>query len=117
MTSSNTITLFCLVLGEEDAFSVQISKGGTIEELKQAILVKNPNSFQGLDAYKLRLWKKVGPLKDIKKIKLSDLPDDNVLEAVCKIVDYFEEDPPARSIHIVIASSKWGISFTSTHIC
>lgn len=69
-----------------------------------------PNRSRGLDAVNFILWKKFGLPTDIKKP--SGLLVNDSLDSVGKIVDYFEEDPPERSIHIVIyASSKWRVSF------
>ena len=98
--TANTITLFCWVLGDQDIFSVKIAKEKLIEDLKQTILTTRPNRFQGLDVGDLVLRKKVGLLNDIKRLELSVISSDGVLDAWCQVTDYFE-DGRERSICII----------------
>jgi len=58
-----TITLLCLVKGNTttNAFSVKISRDEPISELKKAIKAEKQNDFAGVDADKLKLWKKEIP--------------------------------------------------------
>ena len=45
------ITLFCWVYDDKNAFSIDISRDKAVDKLKEAIFAKNPNRFQGIDAY------------------------------------------------------------------
>ena len=52
------------------------------------------------------LWKKVGLLRDIKRLNLSDLFGDDVLDAWCEVSDYFD-DTRERSICVIKALGMW----------
>jgi hypothetical protein len=55
------LTLFCWILDISDrSFPVDIGDDRTVGHLKDAIVKKNPVSFEGVDAYKLDLWKVSG---------------------------------------------------------
>jgi len=55
------LTLFCWILDEsESSFSVDIEDNLTVDHLKDAIVKKNPVSFQDVDADELDLWKVIG---------------------------------------------------------
>lgn len=50
--------LFCWVLGQSDRpFSVKIGGDETVDDLKKEIKKQNENTFAGIDAYTLDLWK------------------------------------------------------------
>ncbi|KFH63329.1 hypothetical protein MVEG_10739 [Podila verticillata NRRL 6337] len=57
--TDNRLTLFCLIDGEAmfNAFSVKISSGDTVDDLKDLIKAKKTNDFSDLDADKLTLWR------------------------------------------------------------
>ena len=97
--------LICWIYGDRDpyTFPIEISPEKVIGELKEAIVVKNPNRFHGVDADSLALWKKVIPEDDRNKLEPSDLGDE--LRVTWSIAKYFEEDPPKEMIHVVISLS------------
>src|SRR5260221_2584972 len=55
------LSLFCWILDQSDrSFSVDIEDNRTAGHLKNAILKRNPVSFEDVDAYELDLWKVSG---------------------------------------------------------
>ena len=99
-----SITLLCLVKGNTlaNAFSVKISREEPISELKKAIKAEKQNDFAGVDADKLRLWKKEIP--DDQDDLLSSLTpnDGDELLATKKISKYFPDSPPEEHIHVIV---------------
>jgi len=49
--------LYCYILGTHDASRVDVEDDCDVNDLKEAILKKNPNTLQGVDAAQLKLWK------------------------------------------------------------
>ena len=96
------MTLFCWVFGDPQPFSVKISPEKTVDELKEAIVAKKPNRFQGIDADVLNLWKKIITTSDIKTFQLSDLNEEDELDETWRIVKYFKEAPEEEKIHVII---------------
>jgi Crinkler effector protein N-terminal domain len=48
--------VFCIVVGKTHSFSVKISPHETVDELKDAIKIKNSHAFDNLDAVDLDLY-------------------------------------------------------------
>ena len=99
-----TITLLCLVKGNTttNAFSVKISRDEPISELKKAIKAEKQNDFAGVDADKLKLWKKEIPDDRIDLLSNLTLNDEDELLATREIGDYWTEKPPKRHIHVLV---------------
>jgi len=52
------LTLFCWILGvSHSSFPVDIEDNGTVDDLKTAIVKKNPRALANVDADDLTLWK------------------------------------------------------------
>ena len=99
-----SITLFCLVKGNTtaNAFEVDIEKDKSISKLKEAIKAKKQNDFAGVDADKLRLWKKEIPDDQDDLLSNLILNDEPELLATREIGDYWTEKPPKRNIHVIV---------------
>lgn len=97
---SNKIKLFCWVYnyGDSNPFPVNIDLEETIADLKEAIMAKNPNSFDKVDAFRLNLFKIFKLPKE--KIDRSELVDS--LAAMDEIKDHFSGELPRGSIHVVV---------------
>jgi hypothetical protein len=55
---TRTITLFGWILdASNQSFSVSIEDSRTVDDLKDAILKKNPATFANVDPFELTLWK------------------------------------------------------------
>jgi hypothetical protein len=57
MSALHSGMFLCYILEQSDAFHVDILASDTVSDLKDAILSKNPNTFVGVDAYQLKVWK------------------------------------------------------------
>ncbi|RIA93164.1 hypothetical protein C1645_30336 [Glomus cerebriforme] len=99
-----SITLFCLVKGNtsEKAFSVKINRDEPISELKKAIKAEKQNDFAGVDADRLKLWKKEIPDDQDDLLSNLTLNDGDELLATREIGDYWTEKPPKRHIHVIV---------------
>ncbi|KAK3823809.1 MAG: hypothetical protein J3R72DRAFT_528890 [Linnemannia gamsii] len=64
--ADSLVNLFCLVDGEtlSNAFPVEIESSKTIGTLKDLIKAKNPDTFNGVDAKDLTLWRVSIPVSD-----------------------------------------------------
>jgi Crinkler effector protein N-terminal domain len=104
------LKLFCWIFGDQQPFSVKISPDETVDDLKEAIVTKNPNRLQGIDAVSLRLWKK--EIKNTKEekdgLQPSDLDDGDELDTTYKVGRYFGYGytPPEMKIHIIIKAPE-----------
>src|SRR5205814_2062479 len=108
-----SITLFCLVKGNTtaNAFSVKISREEPISELKKAIKAEKQNDFAGVDADKLRLWKKEIPDDQDDLLSNLTLNDGDELLATREIGDYWTEKPPKKHIHVIVKLPRKCLEF------
>jgi hypothetical protein len=99
-----SITLFCLIKGNTtaSAFEVDIEKDKSISHVKKDIKAEKQNDFAGIDADKLRLWKK--EISDDQDDLLSNLSleDKDELLATKKISKYFPDSLPEEHIHVIV---------------
>src|ERR1044072_5766776 len=100
-----SITLLCLVKGNTlaNAFPVDIDKDQLVGHLKDAIKAKNQNDFAGVDAVKLKLWKKEIPDDQDDLLSSLTLNDGDELLATKKISKYFPDSPPEEHIHVLVS--------------
>ncbi|KAG9062249.1 hypothetical protein KI688_006581 [Linnemannia hyalina] len=92
-------------------FSVDIDASKTVDHLKDAIKIKIPDSFKGVDAKDLTLWRVSIPLvpkKDRKDISLSDIPSKEELDETDDLSDVFPDKPPKKTIHIIVQRPPQG---------
>ncbi len=85
-----SITLLCLVKKNilANTFSVKISREEPISELKKAIKMEKQNDFAGIDADKLKLWKKEIPDDQDDLLSNLTLNDGDELLTTREIEDY-----------------------------
>ena len=107
---SDTVILCCGIYGEKSIFSVKFRRDQLVDELKNAIVAKNPHRFHGIDAYSLDLWKVENESRNKQELREMQLNDDNVLDSTWDIGDYFQGYPPKRCIHIIIRVPEPGKS-------
>src|SRR4051812_45212345 len=102
------ITLLCLVKGNTtaNAFPVHIEGSSLVGDLKDAIKAKKQNDFAGVDADKLKLWKKEIPDDQDNLLSNLTLNDGDELLATREIGDYWSEKPPKRHIHVIVESPE-----------
>ena len=99
-----SITLLCLVKGNKtsNAFAVDIDREKLVSHLKKVIKAEKQNDFAGIDADKLRLWKKEIPDDQDDLLSNLTLNDGDELLATKKISKYFPDSPPEEHIHVIV---------------
>jgi hypothetical protein len=99
-----SITLLCLVKGNTlaNAFPIHIDGNSLVGDLKEAIKAKKQNDFAGIDADRLKLWKKEIPDDQDNLLSNLTLNDGDELLATREIGDYWTEKPPKRNIHVIV---------------
>ena len=80
-------------------FSDTIGTDETVDDLKKRIKVENAPDLNDIDAARLSLWKV--DLTKPQDIKPDDLTDENVLDPLWTISEYWDE-VPEKCIHIYI---------------
>jgi hypothetical protein len=108
-----SITLLCLVKGNKtsNAFAVDIDREKLVSHLKKVIKAEKQNDFAGIDADKLRLWKKEIPDDQDDLLSNLTLNDGDELLATREIGDYWTEKPPKRNIHIIVKLPRKCLEF------
>ena len=94
------ITLLCLVKENTlaNAFPVDIDKDQLVGHLKEAIKAKKQNDFAGIDADRLKLWKKEIPDDQNDLLSNPSLEDGEELLAIRKISKYLKTASSRRSV-------------------
>ncbi|RIA79206.1 hypothetical protein C1645_110256 [Glomus cerebriforme] len=100
-----SITLLCLVKGNTtaSAFPIDINKDQLVGHLKKVIKAEKQNDFAGIDADRLKLWKKEIPDDQDDLLSNLILNDEPELLATREIGDYWTEKPPKRNIHVLVS--------------
>jgi hypothetical protein len=100
-----SVTLLCLVKGSTlaNAFPVHIDSNQLVGDLKEAIKAKKQNDFAGVDADRLKLWKvEIGGDHLDNQLKNLKLNCNDELSAINEIGDYWTENPPKKSVHVIV---------------
>jgi hypothetical protein len=101
-----SVTLFCLIQGNlpavTHAFPVKVSKDETIGELKDAIKEKSSQSFAGIDAKDIKLWKVEIPDDHYDELSNISFQDQDELLPTKKISKYFPDSPAEEHIHVIV---------------
>ena len=106
---SDNILLICWVYGDMNPFPVEIRRQKIVDQLKEAIVAKQPNRFEGIDADSLKLWKVEIPDDDDDAVKQNfEFKASDILRPGLEIGDYFEGNLPKRRIHIIIRAPEPG---------
>ncbi|KAG0345523.1 hypothetical protein BG005_001273, partial [Podila minutissima] len=105
--TDNRMGLFCLVDGEatSNAFSIKIPSSDTVDDLKDLIKAKIPDTFNGVDAKDLTLWRVSIPVVAVDKHKpivLNEFESATELDPTDDVSDIFAEQPPKKTIHIIV---------------
>ncbi|KAF9537358.1 hypothetical protein EC957_008398 [Mortierella hygrophila] len=106
---NNLLPLFCLVDGEAttNAFPVEIESTKTVGDLKELISSNIPNTFSGVDAKDLTLWRVSIPDDDgddevpIVLDKVNN-KDKKKLRATSELSEVFPSKPPKDTIHVIV---------------
>ncbi|KAF9578764.1 hypothetical protein BGW38_005280 [Lunasporangiospora selenospora] len=103
----NPLSLFCVVDGEatSNAFSVEIERSKTANQIKDVIKAKNPDTFNGIDAKNLTLWRVMNPNKDDDEtpILLDNVPENEKMKlGATNKVSIFGAALPEDTIHVIV---------------
>ncbi|KAF9318898.1 hypothetical protein BG006_003119 [Podila minutissima] len=110
-TTNNLLTLFCLVDGEWNPFSVEVDRTKTVDTLKDAIKDKNAIAFADVDAKMLTLWSVSIPVSDDDDddddevpIYINNIPKDDrkKLKATRELRGVFGDEAAKNMIHIIV---------------
>ncbi|KAG0277967.1 hypothetical protein BGZ97_009804, partial [Linnemannia gamsii] len=104
--TDNLLTLFCLVDGEttSNAFPVEIESSKTIGDLRKLIKTEIPDTFNGVDAKDLALWRVSIPVaaNKHKPIVLNEFESATELDPTDDVSDVFPDKPPKKTIHVIV---------------
>ncbi|KAG0053354.1 hypothetical protein BGZ83_001248, partial [Gryganskiella cystojenkinii] len=104
--TDRTLALFCLVLGEDTLFCVDISENRTVDDLKDAIKLEKANAFSDVDANNLKLWSVSISVADnpnwLVQVRDTPLDDNTKLKATLKLRDVFGTDGINHAIRVII---------------
>ena len=100
--SSNMLTIFCWILGDDSAFLVKVHRDQSVYEVKEAIISENPHAFKEIDADELVLWRMDVKSQERKNFQESGLHDQVPLDDLEEIGVYFNGNPRKQHIHIII---------------
>ncbi|KAG0014800.1 hypothetical protein BGZ81_000252 [Podila clonocystis] len=104
----NRMSLFCLVDGEatSHAFSIKIPSSDTVDDLKKLIKIEIPDTFNGVDAKDLTLWRVSIPITEDDEIPilLNDISDEDKkkLGPATRLSKVFPEDLPDETVLIIV---------------
>lgn len=97
-------TLFCVLLGENSPFAVEIAKDETVDILKKLIKKEKEPKLNHIDADELTLYK-VEILDDdylVENTTQRMLEGLSPLKPTLELVDYFTDTPKDETIHIIV---------------
>jgi hypothetical protein len=98
-------TIFCLVVDENNPFSVEIRPDATVDGLKKAIKKEKHPDFDSFAADRLTLFKVDAPALDLNKareqIAALDLSSKE-MNPLFKLNKYYSAAPPEETIHILV---------------
>ncbi|KAF9311595.1 hypothetical protein BG003_007208 [Podila horticola] len=105
--TDNILTLFCLVDGEatSQAFYIEINQTKTVDHLRGAIKDKNPDTFNGVDAMELTVWRVSLPIIEDEEIPIllnNVTSDKKKLRPATRLSKVFPEELPEETVHIVV---------------
>ncbi|KAG0038792.1 hypothetical protein BGZ83_002997, partial [Gryganskiella cystojenkinii] len=103
--TDNLVTLFCLVDGDSNPFSVDVNRTKTVDMLKDSIKAKIPDTFHGADAKDFILWRvsiPVSPKKDRNGISLANVHSKEEPDETDDVSEVFQETPPKKTIHVIV---------------
>ncbi|KAG0337738.1 hypothetical protein BG000_005031 [Podila horticola] len=113
--TDNILSLFCLVDGEatSNSFSIKIPSSDAVDDLKNLIKAALSPQFNDNAAKDLTLWRvsiPVVPANKTNPINLTDIISATQLAPTDDISDVFQDQPPKKTIHIIVQRPPQAIS-------
>ncbi|KAF9313348.1 hypothetical protein BG006_004179, partial [Podila minutissima] len=105
--TDNHLSLFCLVDGEStsNAFPVEVESTKTIGDFKKLIKSEIPDTFNGVDAKDLTLWRVSIPITDDDDIPIllnNVTSGKKKLGLATRLSKVFPEELPEETVHIIV---------------
>ncbi|KAJ3309615.1 hypothetical protein HDU93_005500, partial [Gonapodya sp. JEL0774] len=100
--AASTITLACILLGENSPFEVSIDPSSSVYSLKKTIRAELSRKLSEIAAMNLELWKVDIPYEARASITDDSLKEADVMGALDKISEYFQEPTAKEHIHVVV---------------
>ncbi|KAF9090364.1 hypothetical protein BGX27_002282, partial [Mortierella sp. AM989] len=118
---ATTLTLFCIVSGEQasNAFPIKVSSTETIGEFKNAIKMGKPSAFKHIEASDLVIWRVSIPIDedaDDETIAANNIDSKRLLKATGSLSNAFKDGVPEGTIHIIVERPKGPSTFTKLGI-
>jgi hypothetical protein len=96
----------CWVHGDDfsQVVPIKIANTKSVSTLKEVIKDKNPESFHGVDAHSLVLWKVSIPVNRQfqQSIAILDLTDQTLLSSLDDLANVFSDQPHHKHLHIIV---------------
>lgn len=100
MTDADVYTLFCAIKEKWPPFSIEINKNKLVDELKKAIIIKNPDLQ--ISARDLKLYRVDIPISDDTENDLNHAELSHLLGYADDIVEIFPSPPEKKKIHVLV---------------
>ncbi|KXS10961.1 hypothetical protein M427DRAFT_36429 [Gonapodya prolifera JEL478] len=100
--AASTITLACLLLGENVPFEASIDPSSSVNTLKKVIKAELTPKLSEIAANDLKLWKVDVPYAARASITEDTLKEEGVMEPLKKISFYFPDQGSEEHIRVVV---------------
>ena len=97
--------IFCVVVGEDAAFSIDIRSNATVSKLKDAIKAKKRPDFDRFAANNLKLFQVDVAAGDMSKVaeQIAALElSSRIMNPVSRLNKFYSTAPPEDTIHILV---------------
>jgi hypothetical protein len=110
MSQPDIYTVFCIVVGEEVPFPVEIEKSKTVGQLKKLIKEERSDLFSGIPANFLNLYhvEIAGGGDMVEKVNQEMSKNPTALDPMKKLVNIFGGDPKEETLHIIVKPPRMG---------
>jgi hypothetical protein len=93
MSTAEIYTIFCLIEGQENPFSIEITSNKTVDQLKEAIKTKKFKTLTNVEADTLKLY--------YVSILIPDPQDEDVpIDYAAKVQEEVDKHPPPTELKI-----------------
>ena len=112
--SSDTVTLFCWIIGESASFRVDIHRNGYVDDLKASLINRKSRYWGNIETTRIEVFLANIPDTDGGREEfMFKRRSDKVLAGSKKIASLFENDPPEDTIHVAVQSPRQASSTRS----
>jgi Crinkler effector protein N-terminal domain len=107
---STTYTIFCVIMGEDNAFHVEIASSEIVDQLKKKIKEKRQIGLGGVDAAELALYHvEIPDNEDVAKAVEQELSEHPArLRPTEELAAVFKDGLKRRTVHIIVQPPHTG---------